>query len=100
MIKIKYNSPAIPQGDYNFSVGLVYNCEQVEKTNNYMIKCGKFEKEYPSEFIKKIFEPCNGYSWEMLDNKDVSKDSEKKNTSKDSKKGAKLIGSDDSTQNK
>ena len=67
-IKIVYNSPAIPQGNYNFALNTVYECEKVE--NKYIIK-DKEDKEFSLDFLKNMFKPCENYSWDMLEeNKD------------------------------
>ena len=82
MIKIIYNSPAMPQGDYNFSLGVTYTCVKSEKTDNYIVKGSDIEKEFSLEFIKSIFKPCDNYSWDMLEVKVV-----KEKTTKTKKSG-------------
>lgn len=66
-IKVIYNSPAMPQGDYNFTLNKVYECEK--NKNKYVIKGVNSNKEFTPEFLKSIFKPCEGYSWEMLEEK-------------------------------
>ena len=78
MIKIIYNSPAMPQGNYNFALNTAYKCEKIN--GKYIVKA-KEDKEFSLAFIKSIFKPCEGYSWDMLE--------EKKDTEKATKKVAK-----------
>ena len=80
-IKVIYNSPAMPQGNYNFALNTAYECEKVK--DKYVIKGVNSEKEFALEFLKSIFKPCDGYSWDMLE--------EKKETEKATKKVAKSI---------
>ena len=75
-IKIIYNSPAMPQGNYNFALNTAYECEKVK--DKYVIKA-KENKEYSLAFLKTIFKPCEGYSWDMLEEK---KEIEEKATKK------------------
>ena len=75
-IKIVYNSPAVPQGDYNFTLKKVYECEKIK--NEYIVKAEE-DKKFSLAFLKSIFKPCDGYSWDMLEEK---KDTEVKATKK------------------
>lgn len=77
-IKIVYNSPAMPQGDYNFALNTEYECEKIK--DKYVIKA-KEDKQFSLAFIKSMFKPCDGYSWDMLE--------EKKATEKTTKQVAK-----------
>lgn len=62
-IKIIYNSPAMPQGDYNFALNKAYECEKIK--DKYVVE----NKEYSLDFLKSMFKPCDGYSWDMLEEK-------------------------------
>ena len=62
-IKIIYNSPAMPQGDYNFALNKAYECKKVK--DKYVVE----NKEYSLAFLKSMFKPCDGYSWDMLEEK-------------------------------
>ena len=77
MIKIIYNSPAMPQGEYNFTLGLEYTCEKNTKTNKYIVKGGNTEKEYSLDFIQSFFKPCDNYAWDMLEEKVVKENATK-----------------------
>lgn len=74
-IKIVYNSPAMPQGDYNFALNTEYECEKVK--DKYIIKA-KEDKQFSLAFIKSMFKPCDGYSWDMLENKEAVEKATKK----------------------
>ena len=63
-IKRVYNSPAMPQGNYNFALNTVYECEKVD--GKYIIKA-KEDKEFSLAFLKNMFKPCENYSWDMLE---------------------------------
>lgn len=79
IIKVIYSSPAIPQYPYDVEIGTIYEC--VQDKNKYSIRGKNFERVFNLEFIKRTFKPCEGYSWDMLDeNKEVE------NTSKPTKK--------------
>ena len=73
-IKIIYNSPAMPQGDYNFVLNTEYECEKIK--DKYVVKA-KEDKEFSLAFIKSMFKPCDGYSWDMLEKKDMEEKSNK-----------------------
>jgi hypothetical protein len=66
IIKVIYSSPAIPQYPYDVKVGVIYDC--IKSDDKYSIKSNNFERVFNFDFIKKIFKPCEGYSWDMLDN--------------------------------
>ena len=76
MIKIIYNSPAIPQKPYDFELDKQYDLDKVK--DKYIIYRNENRQEFDIGFIKSMFKPCEGYSWDMLEkeNKEV------KNTSK------------------
>lgn len=80
MIKIKYNSPAIPQEPYNFSLGTIYECDNGKKKNTCVVKGSNIEKEFSLEFIKSIFKPCDGYGWDMLEEKVIKENTIKKHS--------------------
>lgn len=66
MIKIIYNSPAVPQEPYNFSLNTEYELNKVK--GEYIISINENDKrEFEIGFIKSIFKPCEGYSWDMLE---------------------------------
>lgn len=67
MIKIIYNSPAMPQYPYDVHLGASYECQKFK--DKYIVKGFDFEREFSLDFLKQIFKPCNGYSWEMLNEK-------------------------------
>lgn len=73
MIQIVYNSPAMPQGNYNFALNKAYECKKIK--DKYVVE----NKEYSLAFIKSMFKPCEGYSWDMLEEK---KDTKEKTTKK------------------
>lgn len=79
-IKIIYNSPAMPQDDYNFTLNKVYECKKVK--DKYVIEGANFNNEFTPKFIKSIFKPCKGYSWEMLEEKDKIKQVKQINNTK------------------
>ena len=83
LIKIVYNSPAMPQGDYNFALNTAYECEKVK--DKYVIKA-KEDKEFSLAFLKSIFKPCEGYSWDMLEEKKEIKENATKKVAKSIKK--------------
>lgn len=74
-IKIIYNSPAMPQGDYNFALNTAYECEKIK--DKYIIKAEE-DKKFSLAFLKSIFKPCDGYSWDMLENKEIEEKATKK----------------------
>lgn len=82
-IKIVYNSPAMPQGDYNFALNTAYECEKIK--DKYIIKA-KEDKEFSLAFIKSIFKPCDGYSWDMLEEKKEIEEKATKKLAKSTKK--------------
>ena len=82
MIKIIYNSPAMPQGDYNFALNTEYECKKVK--DKYVIKA-KEDKEFSLAFIKSIFKPCDGYSWDMLEEKKETEEKAIKKVAKSTK---------------
>lgn len=84
LIKIVYNSPAMPQGDYNFALNTAYECEKVK--DKYVIKGANSKKEFALEFLKSIFKPCEGYSWDMLEEKKEIKENATKKVAKSIKK--------------
>jgi hypothetical protein len=65
MIKIIYNSPAMPQYPYDVKVGMVYKCEK--SGNKYFVKGLNFKREFSLNFIQRMFKLCDGYSWDMLE---------------------------------
>lgn len=66
MIKIIYNSPAVPQKPYDFNLNTEYMLNKID--NKYIIAISKNDKrEFEIGFIKSIFKPCEGYSWDMLE---------------------------------
>ena len=65
MIKIIYNSPAMPQEPYNVSLGVSYDC--AKSKDKYVVQGVNFKKEFSLEVIKMLFKPCDGYSWDMLE---------------------------------
>ena len=67
MIKIIYNSPAMPQYPYDVRLGVSYECQKVK--DGYVVKGFDFEREFSLDFIQQIFKPCDGYSWDMLNKK-------------------------------
>lgn len=67
IIKVKYTSPALPQKPYDVSVGVAYDCEKFEE--KYFIKGLNFNREFSLGFIKSMFQPCEGYNWDMLKDK-------------------------------
>jgi hypothetical protein len=81
MIKVFYNSPAMPQKPYDFDLNKSY---EVDKINNkYFIYRNKDEKqEFSIDFLKSMFKPCEDYSWDMLEEKEkkTSKSNTKTNT--------------------
>jgi hypothetical protein len=81
MIKIIYNSPAMPQEPYNVALGVSYECEKSK--GKYVVQGVNFKKEFTLEVIKMLFKPCDGYSWDMLEETKESKiDTEEKATKK------------------
>lgn len=64
MIKVVYTSPATPQYPYDVRTGVIYECKK--NKNKYIIKGLNFEREFPLNFIKNMFTPIDGYSWDML----------------------------------
>lgn len=76
MIKIIYNSPAVPQEPYNFSVGTVYDCEKIK--DEYFVINGDIKKAYSLKFIKMMFKPYEEYSWDMLEEKQTEEKATKK----------------------
>ena len=76
MIKIIYNSPAVPQEPYNFNIGTVYDCEKSK--GKYFVINGDVKKTYSLEFIKMMFKPCEEYSWDMLEEKQTEEKATKK----------------------
>jgi hypothetical protein len=79
IIKVIYSSPAIPQYPYDVEIGAIYEC--VQDKGEYSIKGKNFERVFNLEFIKRSFKPCEGYSWDMLNEK-----KEVENTSKPTKR--------------
>ena len=80
MIKIIYNSPAIPQKHYNFNLDQEYELNKIK--GKYVISLNYGDKrEFDIDFIKSMFKPCEGYSWDMLE-KENKENIEVKNTSK------------------
>jgi hypothetical protein len=78
-IKIIYNSPAMPQGDYNFALNTAYECEK--RKDKYVIKA-KENSLFSLAFIKSMFKPCDGYSWDMLEEKNETEKVAEKATKK------------------
>ena len=37
--------------------------------DKYIVKGFDFEREFSIDFLKQVFKPCDGYSWEMLNEK-------------------------------
>lgn len=73
MIKIIYNSPAIPQKPYDFDLNKEYDLDKVK--GKYIIYHKKDNQtEFDIDFIKSMFKPCEGYSWDMLENKTENKE--------------------------
>lgn len=66
-IKVKYTSPALPQKPYDVSVGVAYDCEKSK--GKYFITGMNFNREFSFGFIKSMFQPCEGYDWDMLEDK-------------------------------
>lgn len=64
IIKVVYSSPAIPQYPYDVEIGTIYEC--VKDKDKYSIRNKNFERAFNLEFIKRMFKPCEGYSWDML----------------------------------
>lgn len=74
MIKIIYNSPAIPQKPYDFELDKEYDLGKIK--NKYIVYRDKEnQQEFDIDFIKSMFKPCEGYSWDMLEkeNKETKK---------------------------
>lgn len=67
-IKVIYNSPARTQYPYDVKVNLTYNCEK--ENDKYFIRGNDFDREFALDFIKRMFKPCEGYEWDMLENKE------------------------------
>ena len=65
MIKIIYNSPAVPQEPYDFVLNTKYELNKVK--GKYVILINDNDRrEFDIDFIKSMFKPCEGYSWDML----------------------------------
>ena len=72
IIKVIYSSPAIPQYPYDVEIGAIYEC--IKEKDKYSIRGKNLERVFSFEFIKRSFQPCEGYSWDMLnENKEVEK---------------------------
>ena len=72
MIKIIYNSPAMPQYPYDVHLGASYECQKVK--DKYIVKGFDFEREFSLDFLQQVFKPCDGYNWEMLNEKQPQTD--------------------------
>ena len=70
-IKVIYDSPAQPQYPYDIELNLTYDC--VKENDEYFIKGNGFNREFTLDFIKRMFKPCEGYGWEMLEEKNKKK---------------------------
>jgi hypothetical protein len=82
MIKVTYNSPAVPQEPYDFDLKKSYNVEK--NGNKYFIYHNKDNKqEFDIGFLKSMFKPCDGYSWDMLVEKEKKTSKTKLNTKLD-----------------
>ena len=66
MIKIIYNSPAMPQPPYDFILGQPYDLNKI-KGKYYIYRSENDKQMFSIGFIKSMFKPCNGYSWDMLE---------------------------------
>lgn len=64
MIKIMYNSPAVPQKPYDFQLDKEYT---LEKKNGKYVFVEDTEKDFNLDFIKSMFKVCDGCSWDMLE---------------------------------
>jgi hypothetical protein len=83
MIKIIYNSPAVPQEPYNVNLKEKYDC--MKNGDKYLVKGLDFEREFSLDFIKRMFKPCDGYSWDILDNENKKENKTKKSKSNNEK---------------
>jgi hypothetical protein len=87
MIKIIYNSPAVPQKPYDFDLNKEYDMDKIN--GKYFIYRDKDNKqEFGIDFIKSMFKPCEGYSWDMLENKNENKIKKTKSKQCDTKKSS------------
>lgn len=82
IIKVTYVSPAIPQYPYDVEIGAIYEC--VNSNNQYSIRGNNFERVFSFDYIQRAFKPCEGYSWDMLNENEVVESVSK--TSKRTKK--------------
>ena len=80
MIKIIYNSPAMPQYPYDVQLGVSYECQKIK--DKYIVKGVNFERAFSLKFIQNMFKLCDGYTWDMLGEK-VAKENATKNTNSD-----------------
>ena len=87
MIKIIYNSPAVPQKPYDFVLGKIYEIEKV-KDKHYVLIDNNNKREFDIDFIKSMFKPCEGCSWDMLEI-NLEKTNLKKKNKNDKKENAK-----------
>ena len=84
MIKVTYNSPAMPQYPYDVQLGVVYECVKVK--GKYIIKGANFNRAFDLKFLKCIFKPCDNYSWDMLEEKNEVVATTTKKVAKSTKK--------------
>ena len=90
IIKVIYSSPAVPQYPYDVKIGAIYEC--IKNDNKYFIKGNNFERDFQFDFIKRCFNPCEGYSWDMLnENEETEIITNKKTKSKKTKVDKELI---------
>jgi hypothetical protein len=75
IIKVTYVSPAIPQYPYNVEIGVVYEC--IKNNNEYSIRGKNFERVFSFDYIQNAFKPCEGYTWDMLDESEVTESTTK-----------------------
>lgn len=77
-IKVVYTSPAVPQYPYDVEIGTMYEC--VKDNDKYSIRGKNFERVFNLEFIQRVFTPCEGYKWEMLNETTTSKQTKRTKT--------------------
>jgi hypothetical protein len=80
IIKVIYSSPAIPQYPYDVEIGAIYEC--IQDKDKYSIRGKNLERVFNLEFIKRSFKPCEGYSWDMLNEKKEVVNTSKKTKAK------------------
>jgi hypothetical protein len=74
----------MPQEPYNVALGVSYECEKSK--DKYVVKGVNFKKEFSLEVIKMLFKPCDGYSWDMLEEKKEIEEKATKKVAKSVKK--------------